>query len=230
MPIKIYADGADPKSILEFCENPMIQGFTTNPSLLRKAGVSNYEEFAKEILSKVKDKPFSFEVISDNWDDMEAEAEIISSWGENVYVKIPTMTTSGIKTTGLIKSLISKNIKVNLTCVFSYRQIDDAISVLGSTDSIISIFAGRMMDAGYDAPSFIRYAVYSKKAQQKILWASTRELFNIKQAEDAGADIITVGHDLLKKMHLIGKNLEEFSRETVQMFHDDAVKSGFKLL
>lgn len=229
MPIDIYADGADLKTIIELNKNPKISGFTTNPSLLRKAGIADYAFFAKEALKEVKNKPFSFEVISDTWSEMEREARIISDWADNVYVKIPIMTTEKIKTQGLVKSLVKYGVKVNLTAVFSYSQINDAIEWLGDSKSIISIFAGRIMDAGLDASPFIHYAKYNKQSNQKVLWASVRELYNIKQAEQCGADIITVGHDILSKMSFIGKNLEEFSWETVCMFNRDATISGYTL-
>jgi len=228
MTIKIYADGAKLSEIEELNENPLIKGFTFNPSLLRKSGVENFEEFAKKVLKKTN-LPVSLEVFSDNWEDMEREALILSSWGEQVFVKIPIMTTDGIKTIGLIESLLKQNVKLNLTCIFTFKQINDAIKILGDTPNIISIFAGRICDTGRDPKTFIQYANYNKLPLQQILWASTRGLWNIKEAEESGADIITIGTDIMKKMSLIGKDLDDFSKDTVQMFRNDAIASGFKI-
>lgn len=227
--VKIYSDGADIKSILELNNDPLVEGFTTNPTLMKKAGITNYEEFAKEVLATVKKKPVSFEVFSDDWEEMERQALKIASWGNNVYVKIPYTNTQGIKMEGLVRSLIAQDVKINLTAVFSYKQIENAIKWLGNNQSIISVFAGRISDAGYDPLPFIQYAIYNKYPKQEILWASTRELWNIQHAEIAGADIITVGHDMLNKIGTITKDLEEYSIETVQMFYSDAVSSGFEL-
>lgn len=226
MPIDIYADGATLENIKELEKNPIIKGYTFNPSLLKKAGVKNFIEFAKNVIA-ITEKPVSLEVFADDWQGMVREAEILSSLGENVYVKIPIMNTEGIKTVGIVDNLIRRNIKINYTAIFSYKQIDSAIETLGNVDSIISVFAGRLTDAGYDATSFIKYAVYNKKPKQKILWASTRGLWNIKEAEDSNADIITIGYDILKKMTLWGKDLNEFSLDTVKMFRNDALASGF---
>jgi transaldolase len=229
MTIKIYADGADLKSIIELNKNPVIDGMTTNPSLMKKAGVKNYKEFAKEILSNVTKKPISFEVIGDDWETMSRQAKEISSWGKNVFVKIPFSNTEGISMEGLVKELVAEKIKVNLTAIFTYRQIDKAIRWLGNNQSIISIFAGRIADGGYDPTSFIAYAKYNKEQKQEILWASTRERWNIQQAEECGADIITVGHDILKKVIDGKKDLEDYSIETIKMFNRDATESGLSL-
>jgi transaldolase len=226
--MKIYADGATLEDLHKLKDNPIVQGYTFNPSLLRKTGVIDFEGFAKEFLSITK-LPVSLEVFSDNWDDMEREARIMASWGENVYIKIPPFTTKGIYNTGLIESLLKSNIKLNLTCIFTYAQIHNAIRLLEDREGIISIFAGRIADAGYSPENFIAYAHYNKCPKQEVLWASTRELSNIKQAEDSGADIITMDMGLINKLDLIGKDLIEFSKDTVKMFHDDAVKSGYKL-
>ena len=228
MPIDIYADGATLENFEELEANPIIKGYTFNPSLLKKAGVTDFMQFAKKIVSKT-DKPISLEVFADDWEGMVKEAEILSNLGENVFVKIPITTTEGIKTAGIVDNLIRMNIKVNYTAIFSYKQIDNAIGALGNTDSIISIFAGRIIDTGRDASPFIQYAKYNKRGNQKILWASSRGLWNIKQAEDAGADIITIGYDILKKMSLWGKDLGDFSLDTVKMFRKDALDSGFTI-
>lgn len=228
MTIEKFLDGATLEDIEKYKNNSSISGFTFNPSLLKKSGVKNFEEFAKEVLKKTN-FPVSLEVFSDTWEEMEREALVLSSWGEQVFVKIPAMTTDGIRTLGLIESLVKKDVKLNLTCIFTFKQIDDAIKVLGNTPNIISIFAGRICDTGLDPKTFIQYAKYNKYPLQKILWASTRGLWNIKEAEDSGADIITIGTDIMKKMDLIGKDLEQFSKETVQMFRSDAISSGFKI-
>ena len=160
---------------------------------------------------------------------MEREALVLSSWGEQVFVKIPAMTTVGIKTVGLIESLVKQQVKLNITCIFTYKQIDDAIKSLGNNQGIISVFAGRICDTGRDPKTFVQYASYNKLPSQQILWASTRGLWNIKEAEESGADIITIGTDIMKKMSLIGKDLNEFSKDTVLMFRNDAIASGFKI-
>lgn len=229
MSIEIYADGANLKGIIELNKNPLIEGITTNPSLMRKAGVTNYEEFALEALSYVKEKPISFEVIGNYWPEMSEQAKKIASWQNNVFVKIPFFNTEGTRMEGLVKELINNGIKINLTAIFSYKQIEQSIKWLGNNDSIISIFAGRIADGGYDPTQFIKYAKYNKEPKQKILWASTRERYNIQQAEESGADIITVGHDILKKVIDGKKDLEQYSLETVKMFRDDAISSGFTL-
>jgi len=229
MAIKIYADGADLQGIIELNKDPVISGMTTNPTLMKKAGIKNYKEFAQEVLRNVTEKPVSFEVFSDNWEEMSRQAREIDSWGYNVYVKIPFTNTEGIRMEGLVKELIAERIKINLTAVFSYQQIDKSIEWLGDNKSIISIFAGRISDAGYDPTSFIQYAKYNKKPQQEILWASVRELWNIKHAENCGADIVTVGHDILKKLKETPRDLEQYSLDTVRMFYDDANSSGFTL-
>jgi transaldolase len=229
MTIEIYADGASVDGILELNKNPIITGFTTNPTLMKKAGITDYRGFAKKVLSKVKDKPISFEIFSDYFEEMYKQAKEISSWAPNVFVKIPYYNTEGVSMSGLIKILVSEGVKVNLTAVFSYEQIKRAIKDIGNEESIISVFAGRISDAGYDPRSFIEYAKYNKYPRQKILWASTREVWNIKHAEDCGADIITVGHDILKKYLSAKKDLELYSLETVRMFYNDAIESGFTL-
>ena len=229
--IKIFADGADLKSILELNENPLISGFTTNPSLMRKAGVENYETFAKEVLKHVTEKPVSFEIITDDLDEMKIQAEKIASWGENVYVKVPITNTQGIPTYKIISELSEMGVKLNVTAILTVDQIRDTALALGNHKSIISVFAGRIADTGVDPTIFFEYAIHRNLVlpMQELLWASTRELLNIKQAEEAGADIITVQNDLLKKMNLFGKDLLEYSRETVKMFYQDAQSSGYKI-
>ena len=228
MSIKIFADGANLDQIKKL--NDIVDGYTFNPSLLRKSGVLDFKEFAMEVLDKTN-LPVSFEVFSDSLYEMEREANIIASLGENIFVKIPPMTTREVQTFPLIYSLSKNGIKINATCIFTVSQIDTIIESLGYYDhkSIISIFSGRIMDAGYDAENLIRYAKDNCYPNQQILWASTREIFNIKQAERSGADIITLSVDLINKMNILGKDLYEFSLDTIKMFRKDAVESGYKL-
>ena len=228
MTIEIYADGVTIQNIAELEENPLIFGYTTNPTLMRKSGVINYESFAKEMIERTN-KPISFEVIGDTLADMEREAKIISNWGENVFVKIPPMTTDGTETYLIAHKLAKMGIKINFTCLFTYNQIEDAINASGVSDAILSIFAGRIMDTGIDASPFISYAKNNVTDNIKVLWASTRETWNIKQAEECGADIITVPPNMIQKLKLWGKDLKEYSLETVKMFREDAIASGYKI-
>ena len=228
MTIEIYADGATIQNIEELEENPLIFGYTTNPTLMRKSGVTNYESFAKEMIERTN-KPISFEVIGDTLEDIEREARIISNWGKNVFVKIPPMTTDGTETYFVAHKLARKEIKINFTCLFTYNQIEDAINASGVSDAILSVFAGRIMDTGIDASPFISYAKNNVTDNIKVLWASTRETWNIKQAEESGADIITVPPNMIQKLPLWGKDLKEYSLETVCMFRDDAVASGYRI-
>jgi transaldolase len=231
--IKIFADGADLKSILELNKNPVISGFTTNPTLMRKAGIQNYTEFAKEVLSEIKDKPISFEVFSDNLDEMKMQAKKISTWANNVYVKIPITNTKGESTTEIVRELSHDGVKLNVTAIFSTEQvIKTAYALKGGAPSVVSIFAGRIADTGRDPKPFMTNAVMICKGQDtnmEVLWASPRELFNIVEAEACNCDIITVAHDLLAKINLFDKDLEEFSLETVKMFYNDAQKAGYTL-
>lgn len=228
MPIDIYADGATLENMEELEKNPLIKGYTFNPTLLKKMGVTDFIGFAKNVVSLTK-KPVSFETFADDWDGMVREGNILAGIGENVFVKIPITNSEGIKTTGIVKDLLKNDVKINYTAIFTYSQIDDAIETLGNNNSIISIFAGRICDTGRDPKTFIGYASYNKLPLQQILWASSRGLWNIKEAEDSGADIITVGYDILKKMSLWGKDLTQFSLETVRMFRQDALDSGFEI-
>ena len=228
--IKIFADGANEKDILKFNKMYFIKGLTTNPSLMRKSGVNNYEIFCKKILKKVK-KPISFEVFSDDEKNIIRQARIISSWSKNVYVKIPVINTKNKSLKNVIKLLSNEGVKLNITAIFTKKHIKETINSLdSSTRAIISIFCGRISDSGKDVTDYIRYANKLKKNKNiEILWASTRELYNIIQAEKLGCDIITVPSDILNKINLIGKNLEKYSLETVKMFYNDAKKAGFKL-
>ena len=232
MKIKIFADGADVESMLKAKNEGIVKGFTTNPSLMKKAGVKNYEEFARSVLSEIKDLPVSFEVLSDDFYIMEKEALKIASWGPNVYIKIPIVNTKGESSVPLISKLTNLGLKINVTAILTIEQIEllsDALSP--KTYSIVSIFAGRIADTGVDPIPIIKKAIelFKNNKNAEILWASTREILNIMQAEWAGCHIITVTDDILKKMNLLGKNLTGFSVDTVKMFYNDSVESGYKL-
>jgi transaldolase len=232
LPIKVFADGASIKEFINLNKNPIIKGFTTNPSLMKNNGIVDYSLFALELLSIIKTKPISFEVFADELEEMKEQAFKINSWGENVYVKIPVTNTKGISVVPLIKHLQEKKIKLNITAVFSKEQIQKILFILKEDiPSIISIFCGRIADTGQDPGKLIRFAKQKIKKNSKIeiLWASTRELLNIFQANDLGTDIITVPNELLKKLDLIGKNLDEYSLETVKSFYQDAKSSKYSI-
>jgi len=232
MKIKIYADGANEKEILFFNKKSNIAGLTTNPSLMRKSGISNYKNFSIKILKKVKKKPISFEVFADDFESMYIQAKKISSWGDNVFVKIPITNTKGSSCKKLIKTLSEDNIKLNITAIFTKSQINTVFKVLNkSTPAIISIFAGRIADTGRNPVQIIKYAnkLFKKNNNHKILWASTREVLNIIQAEEAGADIITIPTNILNKLNLINKNLNIYSLETVREFFKDATAAKYKI-
>ncbi len=228
----IFADGADLKSIVKLNSDPMISGFTTNPSLMKKAGIVDYKKFALEVLKIVKKKPVSFEVFSDEINDMERQAREISSWGENVYVKIPITNSKKIKTNNLVKKLSDDKIKCNVTAVFTLDQVKDVYeSANNETDLIISVFAGRIADSGLNPMSTMKKTIdlCASKKNIKILWASTREIYNLVQANEINCHIITIPNSILGKLPGIGKNLEELSLETVNSFLQDAEKSGFNI-
>jgi transaldolase len=230
--IEIYADGADIQSFLNLNSQKFIKGFTTNPSLMKKAGVQNYTEFAKDLLSKIKDKPISFEVFADDLENMELQAKKISSWGRNVFVKIPITNTKGESTKLLIKNLNKQNIACNVTAIFTLDQVKAIIDIVdNSTPLILSIFAGRIADCGIDPLNIVKKAIDLAKPKKniKILWASTRELFNIFQANEINCHIITVPNDMLKKIKYLGKDQIAFSLETVINFYNDAKAAGFKI-
>ncbi len=229
--IKIFADGANEKDILKFDKMQIIKGLTTNPSLMKKSGIKNYEKFCKKILKKIK-KPISFEIFADDEKNIIKQAKIISSWSKKVYVKIPVINTKNKSLKNVIKYLSSEGVKLNITAVFTKKQIKDVIGALDpKTPSIVSIFCGRISDAGRDVSEYVIYANKLKRNKKniEILWASTRELYSIVQAEKLNCDIITVPTEILNKLNLIGKNLEKYSLETVKMFFNDAKKAGFKL-
>ena len=218
--VKVFLDGADLNTIAD-CPN--VDGYTTNPTLCRKSGITDYKTFGKSIASLALGKPVSIEVLADDFATMESQAREIASWGENVYVKIPVTNTLGYSTGLLVSKLSNDGIKVNVTALMTMGQIRAmARFLVPQTPAILSIFAGRIADTGRDPVPFITAANQCKHDKTEILWASTREVYNVKHAEQAGADIITMTPDLIKKMELFGKDLAEYSRETVQMFYNDA--------
>lgn len=233
MRVKIFADGADKASIVELSRNPLIQGFTTNPTLMRKAGVKDYECFCRDLVATIPDRPFSFEVFSDEFDEMERQALRIAAWGENIYVKIPITNTRRESSAELIGRLSRQGVKVNVTAMMTLEQVDAVLPHLeDGPPSYLSIFAGRMADAGCDPLPIMCAALQKMRPhpQIELIWASPRELFNIVQADTLGCHIITVTHDILKKLSTIGKDLDEFSLDTVKMFRDDAVAAGYALV
>jgi transaldolase len=230
--IKIFADGADKSSMVELAKNPVIKGFTTNPTLMRKAGVADYATFAKEVLAEIKDKPVSFEVFSDDFSEMERQARIIASWAPNVYVKIPIMNTKAQSSFDLVKKLAANGVKLNVTAILTSAQAAHILPALSpSVPAIISMFAGRVADTGVDPIPMMEEvkAMLKPFPKHELLWASTRELFNIYQAEYVGADIITVTPDILKKSSMVGFDHTALSLETVKMFYDDGQKVGYTL-
>lgn len=231
--IKIYADGADKKEILDLYKNPFISGFTTNPSLMKKAGVKDYTSFAKEILSEIKDRDISFELFADDFENMKKQAMIINSWGKNVYVKIPVMNSKGEPTYKLISVLSGEGVKLNITAIYTKEQTRDVVLALReSTPAVISVFAGRLADVGTDPVSCIiaSATLVSMRANTELLWASTREVYNIYQANDLGCHIITAPKDVLNKLGGIGKiSPMQQSLDTVKTFLEDAKNAGFSL-
>ena len=232
MRTKIYADGADLESLLRLAEQPHIKGFTTNPTLMRKAGVADYAAFARDVLAQITDRPISFEVFSDDAGGMRRQAHEIASWGPNVYVKIPVTNTRAEPMTALIKDLSGDGVQVNVTALMTVRQVEEVAGALaGGAPSNISVFAGRVADTGRDPIPLMRdaLAAMTGASEAELIWASPREVLNIAQAEEIGCHIITVTHDLLGKLHMLGKDLDEFSLDTVKMFHGDAVAAGYVL-
>ena len=230
--IKLFADGADKQGILDMYKNPRINGFTTNPTLMRKAAITDYVTFAKEILDEITDKPVSFEVFADEYKEMEQQALKISKWGENVYVKIPVMNTKMVPSYELIRHLSLKGVKINITAIMTLEQVRMVSeSVIDGPSCFVSVFAGRIADTGVDPVPLMRQALKILKIapNAELLWASPREVLNVYQAESIGCHIITATNDILKKLNLKAKDLTEFSQETVQMFYQDAQASGFKL-
>ena len=230
--IKLFADGADLKVISQMSKNPLIKGFTTNPTLMRKSGVTDYKGFAEEALRIVLDRPISFEVFSDDFSEMEEQAMEIASWGKNVYVKIPVSNTRGEFSGPLIKQLASAGVQLNVTALMTVRQVEQVLKCLSDrTQSCVSVFAGRVADTVRDPIPLMAEAVKVLKsnALAELIWASPRELLNIFQADSVGCHIITSTHDILAKLALVGKDLDVFSLETVKMFYEDAASAKFAI-
>ena len=232
--IKLFSDGADLASLLEMAKNPRISGFTTNPTLMRKAGVTDYGAFARQVLAEIKDRPISFEVFADDFDAMARQAKTIAAWGSNVYVKVPITNTKGASSLDLVRDLsVNGRVQLNVTALCTLEQVHHTTQALrGGAPAVVSVFAGRIADTGRDPVTLMKAAraiCDASGATAELLWASPRELLNIVQAEQAGAHIITVPPDMLKKMALFGKSLAEYSLETVRMFHADAAAAGYTL-
>lgn len=228
--IKLFADGADINGMTEMAKNPLIKGFTTNPTLMRKAGIRDYEAFARDVLKVIPDRPVSFEVFADDFPTMERQAITIANWGRNVNVKIPVTNTKGEFSGPIIKRLSAAGVNLNITAVMTNQQVKAIIEQLSpETPAIVSVFAGRIADTGRDPVPFMAEAVSILKAKPKVelIWASPRELLNIFQADAVGCHIITATNDILKKLSLVGKDLDAYSLETVEMFYTDATASGF---
>ena len=231
--IKIYADGAVLEDMLDAYNNGYAEGFTTNPTLMKKAGVTSYKAFAKKVLETITDLSISFEVFADDFDKMEAEAREIESWGKNVYVKIPIMNTKKESTIPLIKKLSESGAQLNITAIMTLGQVKDTVNAFTEgTKNIVSVFAGRIADSGRDPIPCMKEAaeLCHAKAGVELLWASPREVLNIIQAEECGTDIITCTNDIIKKYKVIGKDLEQISLETVQMFYNDSQALGYSIL
>lgn len=231
--VKIFADGADLAGMRALAANPLIQGFTTNPTLMRKAGVSDYASFAREVLAAIPDKPISFEVFSDEPAEMEVQARQIAEWGPNVYVKIPVTNTRRELTGDLIATLAREGVKINVTAVMTMEQVEAIAARLHPrTPACVSVFAGRIADTGRDPLPIVEAACARLRSLPlaEVIWASPREVLNVVQADQVGCHIITVTHDLLGKLPMLGKDLDQFSLETVRMFRADAVAAGFELL
>jgi transaldolase len=230
--VKIFADGADKAGMLDMYARPYIKGLTTNPTLMRNSGIANYRAFAKEILSQISDKPVCFEVLADDFEEMERQALEIASWADNVYVKIPVTNTKRETSSALVKRLADRQVKLNVTAVMTLPQVREISAVLNqATASFVSVFAGRIADTGIDPLPLMAAAVEILRvnAKAELVWASTREVLNIFQASAVGCQVITVTNDILRKLSLVGYDLTEYSIDTVKMFHDDAQRAGFFL-
>jgi transaldolase len=230
--IKLFADGADKAGMLEMARLPYVAGFTTNPTLMRKAGVVDYKAFAREVLQAIPDRPISFEVFSDEFAEMERQARLIAAWGANVYVKIPVTNTRSQPSYGLIRRLSEAGIKLNVTAILTLEQVREVAAALaGETPGVVSVFAGRIADTGRDPVPLMAAAVELLRPypREELLWASPRELLNVFQADALGCHIITATNDVLQKLTLVGKDLKAYSLDTVKMFHDDARQAGYTL-
>jgi transaldolase len=230
--VKLFADGAVKADILEMHRNPLIKGFTTNPSLMRKAGVTDYSAWAYDILQIIQDKPISFEVFSDDFDEMERQTNLIKTWGENVYVKIPITNSEGKSSIPLIRRLTCSGVKLNITAIMTLHQVYEVNqALLDGAPSFVSVFAGRIADTGRDPVPIMAAAVeiLGNSNNQELIWASPRELLNVIQADLIGCHIITATTDILKKLNLAGKDLIQYSLDTVRMFRTDALNAGYDL-
>lgn len=230
--VKIFADGAVKSEMLAMYRNPLIKGFTTNPTLMRKAGIDDYTAFALDVLQVIHDRPISFEVFSDELDEMKRQALLIRDWGKNVYVKIPVTNTRKESTTDLVRELSRAGVQLNITAMTTFEQIAEMSEALqDGVPAFLSLFAGRVADTGRDPVPIMSAAVELLRQHpgQELIWASPRELLNVFQADEIGCHVITVTMDILKKLHLVGKDLDEFSLDTVKMFRDDAQKAGYHL-
>ncbi len=230
--VKIFADGADKSGMLEMSRLPYIAGFTTNPTLMRKAGIADYAAFARDVLTDLHDRPISFEVFSDEFLEMERQAHEIASWGPNVYVKVPVTNTRREPASALIRTLAAAGVQLNVTALMTLSQVREVSDALaGGPPAFISVFAGRIADTGCDPMPLMAAAVELLRPHpnQRLIWASPRELLNLFHADAVGCHVITMTNDLLKKLPLVGKDLAEYSLETVEMFHADAAHAGFRL-
>jgi transaldolase len=228
----IFADGADLRGMLELARRPYVEGFTTNPTLMHKAGIRDYRGFARAVVAAIPDRPVSFEVFSDDFDGMERQALEIASWGENVFVKIPVSDTRGRRTSGVVRRLAEAGVKLNVTALMTLEQVRDVSAALGDgAPAFLSIFAGRIADTGRDPVPIIVEALetIARHPNQGLIWASPRELLNVFQADAVGCHVITLSYDLLQKLALVDRDLVAYSLDTVRMFHDDAVAAGFAL-
>ena len=231
--IKIFADGANVEEMIKAYKEGLVKGFTTNPTLMKKNGIKNYEKFAKEILNEIVDLPISFEVFSDEFDNMEKEARLISSWGKNVFVKIPITNTKKESSIPLIKKLSHDGLMLNITAILTIAQVENvAYNILPESKTIVSVFAGRIADTGRDPIPYMKESseILKENKNAELLWASPRELLNIFHAEDCNCDIITVTNDILKKLSMVNKDLEELSLDTVKMFYIDGKNLGYNIL
>jgi len=230
--IKIFADGAEFSAMKQAYREGIVQGFTTNPTLMRKANVTDYESFAKEVLKEITDLPVSFEVFSDDFESMEKEARQIAGWGKNVYVKIPITNTGGESSASLIRKLSSEGLSLNITAMLTVEQVKEVAEAISpESKTIVSVFAGRIANTGRDPMPYMKEAadILKSNPNAELLWASSRELLNIFQAEACGCHIITVTNDIFAKLPLVGKDLKELSLETVRMFYKDAQSAGYKI-
>jgi transaldolase len=230
--VQIFADGADRARVEAMCAEPWIRGFTTNPTLMRSAGVENYESFAHELLELVPDKPISFEVIADELDEIERQARLIATWGDNVYVKVPITTTRAEPTRDVVRRLSASGIKVNVTAIMTLEQVEDAAAWLAhGPGAYVSVFAGRIADSGRDPIPIMQASLerLEPHPHEELIWASPRELLNVVQADAIGCHVITVTDGILEKLPNLGRQLEDYSLDTVRMFHRDAQAAGYRL-